>query len=31
MRYNRLGQSGLKVSQLCLGYMCYGKGDTHQS
>jgi aryl-alcohol dehydrogenase (NADP+) len=29
MKYLRLGNSGLKVSQLCLGCMSYGKGGTH--
>jgi aryl-alcohol dehydrogenase-like predicted oxidoreductase len=29
MKYVRLGNSGLKVSQLCLGCMSYGKGRMH--
>ncbi|SCW69757.1 Predicted oxidoreductase [Sphingobium faniae] len=29
MQYRRLGASGLKVSQLCLGCMSYGKGKWH--
>lgn len=29
MKYVRLGNSGLKVSKLCLGCMSYGKGKTH--
>lgn len=29
MKYVRLGNTGLKVSKLCLGCMSYGKGKTH--
>jgi aryl-alcohol dehydrogenase-like predicted oxidoreductase len=29
MDYRRLGNSGLKVSRLCLGCMSYGKGSLH--
>ncbi len=29
MNYTRLGNSGLKVSRLCLGCMSYGKGKQH--
>ncbi len=29
MEYRRLGKSGLKVSQLCLGCMSFGKGTWH--
>ena len=29
MEYRRMGASGLKVSQLCLGCMSYGKGQFH--
>lgn len=29
MKYVRLGNTGLKVSRLCLGCMSYGKGATH--
>jgi len=29
MKYVNLGNSGLKVSQLCLGCMSYGKGQMH--
>ncbi|HKT72228.1 MAG TPA: aldo/keto reductase [Steroidobacteraceae bacterium] len=31
MRYVNLGSSGLKVSQLCLGCMSFGKGQMHGS
>ena len=27
MKYNRLGKTGLKVSQICLGMMTYGSTD----
>lgn len=30
MEYRRLGNSGLKVSQLCLGCMSYGQGEYHK-
>jgi 1-deoxyxylulose-5-phosphate synthase len=29
MEYRRLGETGLKVSRLCLGCMSYGKGQWH--
>jgi aryl-alcohol dehydrogenase (NADP+) len=29
MEYRRMGNTGLKVSQLCLGCMSYGKGEYH--
>ena len=31
MKYLNLGRSGLKVSELCLGCMSYGKGQMHSS
>ena len=31
MRYNRLGQSGLVVSELCLGAMTFGNCGFHVS
>ncbi len=31
MEYRTLGNSGLKVSRLCLGCMSYGKGEFHHS